>query len=61
MSNSSFFKMLTRGGMMFALMTISIWSGLPAVMLLMHQQASLRIDFLGFTNNASKHGSAEQF
>lgn len=46
------------GGMMFASMTAWICSLLPAVMLEMVQQASLRMPFLDELSRFSSHGNA---
>ena len=46
------------GGMMFASMTAWICSLLPAVMLEMVQQASLRMPFFDELSRLSSHGSA---
>merc|ERR1719271_228921 len=60
MSNSALFNRLTSGGMTFASTTDWIWSLLPAVMLLIVQQASFRMPFLGLPSKANKQGSAEK-
>jgi hypothetical protein len=46
------------GRMMLCSMTAWIWSLLPAVMLEMVQQASLRMDFFWWLSMDSRQGSA---
>ena len=60
MSNSATDSKCTRGGMMFASMTAWICSRVPAVMLEMVQQASLRIPFFGLDRSASSLERAPQ-
>lgn len=58
MSNSALERSWMSGGMMFASMTAWICSLLPAVMLEMVQQASLRMPFLDELSRFSNHGNA---